>query len=74
MLSIDGIKEEHDSRRIYKNGKGTYDIILENERAIAKEDVSRLYGNGETAETRIKIDKMIYLIRTVQKKMSTGMR
>lgn len=30
QVSIDGTKEEHDKRRIYKSGKGTYDTIIKN--------------------------------------------
>jgi len=30
QVSIDGTKEQHDKRRFFKNGKGTYDIIINN--------------------------------------------
>lgn len=30
QVTIDGTREQHDKRRIYKNGKGSYDIIVKN--------------------------------------------
>jgi len=30
QITIDGVKEVHDKRRPFRNGKGTFDIILEN--------------------------------------------
>lgn len=35
-ISIDGPKEEHDRYRVYKNGGGTWDIIMENIKRIRK--------------------------------------
>lgn len=34
QITVDGIKEIHDSQRIHKSGKGTYEIILRNLLAI----------------------------------------
>ena len=30
QVTLDGVKEENDQRRIHKDGKGTYDVILKN--------------------------------------------
>lgn len=30
QITLDGTKETHDRKRVFKNGKGTYDIILKN--------------------------------------------
>lgn len=42
MITIDGIKEYHDKQRPLKNGKGTYDRIMENLQAIKK--INRSYS------------------------------
>lgn len=51
QVSIDGTKDEHDKRRIYKNGKGTYDVILSN--------IKKLYEAGlkHLITIRLNVDK-----------------
>lgn len=50
QVSIDGTPEQHDKRRIYKNGKGTYELIVKN---LCK---LNLYGLKELITIRINID------------------
>ncbi len=45
QVTLDGVKEENDQRRIHKDGKGTYDVILEN--------VGRALDNGVNVRLRI---------------------
>ena len=42
QVTIDGTKEQHDMRRVYKNGKGTYDIILNNLQKLVEAGVKDL--------------------------------
>lgn len=51
QVSIDGTKEEHNKRRIYSDGTGTYDIIIKN--------LKRLVDNGlkHLITIRINIDE-----------------
>ena len=42
QVTIDGIKTLHDKRRIFKNGEGTYDIIIKHLKELAQSDLSRL--------------------------------
>lgn len=42
QVSIDGIKEDHDKRRIYKNGQGTYDTIISNLEALLNNGLKNL--------------------------------
>lgn len=39
QVSIDGIKEQHDVRRILPNGQGTYDKIIKNLETLLKKDL-----------------------------------
>ena len=60
QVSIDGTKEEHDKRRIYKNGKGSYDVILNNlkkmkERHLEKNVVIRINIDSESIQSAEKI-------------------
>ncbi|MDR0525473.1 MAG: radical SAM protein [Spirochaetaceae bacterium] len=51
QVSIDGEKEDHDARRIFKNGNGTYDIIVNN--------LKKLRDNGlkDLVVIRLNIDE-----------------
>lgn len=51
QVTIDGTKEQHDTRRVYKNGRGTYEIILDN---LQKLVVS---GLKENVTVRINLDE-----------------
>jgi uncharacterized protein len=51
QVSIDGTKYQHDLRRIYKNGSGTYDIILNNLRRLNKK------GLKDCITIRLNIDR-----------------
>ena len=51
QVSIDGLKEEHDKRRIYKNGQGTYDIIINNLKKLCAAGLKHLIT------IRLNIDK-----------------
>lgn len=42
QVSIDGTKDEHDKRRIYANGQGTYDKILKNLEIMYQNQLSDL--------------------------------
>ena len=42
QVSIDGTREEHDRRRIKRDGKGTYDIILANLAAMCERGLKHL--------------------------------
>ncbi len=42
QVTIDGIKPIHDKRRIFKNGSGTYDIIIKHLKELAQKGLSRL--------------------------------
>lgn len=42
QVSIDGVKPEHDKRRIYKNGKGTFDVILNNLKKLCNAGLKHL--------------------------------
>ncbi len=42
QVSIDGIKEDHDKRRIYKNGQGTYDTIISNLKTLLNNGLKNL--------------------------------
>lgn len=44
-ISIDGSKEEHDANRVTRDGKGTFDIILNNIRLIEKIDKNYFLKN-----------------------------
>lgn len=50
QVSIDGTKEQHDKRRIRKDGSGTYDLILENLQRLVD------YGLKHLITIRINID------------------
>lgn len=39
VISIDGVKEEHDKRRILKDGGGTFDVITNNLKELKKSDL-----------------------------------
>ena len=45
QVTLDGVKEENDQRRIHKDGKGTYDVILDN--------VGRALENGINIRLRV---------------------
>ena len=51
QVSIDGTKEEHNKRRIYENGNGTYDLIISN--------LQKLLDNGlkKLITIRVNIDE-----------------
>lgn len=50
-ITIDGNKKEHDSRRVYKNGKGSYDKIIYNIKLLKSVDLN--------VSIRMNIDKTI---------------
>ena len=39
VLSIDGPREEHDRNRVFPGGKGSFDIIMENVKLLAKSNI-----------------------------------
>ena len=41
QVSIDGNREQHNQRRIFANGKGTYDLILRNLKKMADAGLSQ---------------------------------
>ena len=51
QVSVDGTREEHDSRRIYHNGAGTYDIIMKNLQRMKNRNLESLIT------LRINLDK-----------------
>jgi uncharacterized protein len=56
QVTIDGTKQQHDTRRRYRNGKGTYDIILQNmsmlvEQGLKDNIVIRLNIDSETIKS-----------------------
>lgn len=51
QVSIDGTADEHNKRRIYKNGKGSYEIIINNLEKLAKN------GLKDFVTIRINIDE-----------------
>jgi len=51
QVSIDGTKEQHNKRRIFKDGSGTYDIILKNLQRLQEA------GLKECVVIRLNIDK-----------------
>lgn len=51
QVSIDGTKEQHDKRRMFPNGSGTYEIILKNLKKLAEADLKDL------VVIRLNIDK-----------------
>ena len=51
QISIDGIKEQHDRRRMFANGCGTYDTILNNLKKLQKA------GLKDCVVIRLNIDK-----------------
>ncbi len=51
QITIDGNKEVHDSRRIFKDGRGSYDIIINN----IKEYLS--FSKDKTITLRMNVDK-----------------
>ena len=65
QVTIDGTQEQHDSRRIYKNGCGTYEIIIANLQKLVNA------GLKENITVRINIDennvcdaeKMLYALK-----------
>ncbi len=50
QVSIDGTPEQHDKKRIYKNGKGTYDLIVKNLKKL------NLHGLRDLITIRLNID------------------
>lgn len=48
QVSIDGVKASHDTRRIYKNGNGTYDVILNN--------LKKMYEQGLKNQLTIRVN------------------
>ena len=54
QVTLDGDKEIHDKRRILENGNGTYDVIINNLKAILDNEVI------DTISLRINIDKSNY--------------
>ena len=54
QITLDGAKETHDRKRIFKNGKGTYDIILRN---IAKLHKYIEQNKGIEVHIRINVDR-----------------
>ena len=51
QISIDGTREQHDKRRITKNGKGTYDVIMNNLKKLKEA------GLKENVVIRINLDR-----------------
>lgn len=51
QITMDGSKVFHDQRRIYRNGDGTYDKILESIKLLNK------HGVKDTIDLRINVDK-----------------
>lgn len=54
QITLDGAKETHDRKRIFKNGKGTYDIILKN---ISKLHKYVEQNRGIAVHIRINVDR-----------------
>ena len=52
IITLDGTKQIHDSRRMYKNGKGTFNVILDSLR--------KLNYKGVFVTLRINVDKENY--------------
>lgn len=48
-ITLDGNKSSHDTRRILRNGKGTFDVIMSN--------IKKLSVNGIHVKVRVNIDK-----------------
>lgn len=42
QVTIDGTKEDHNQRRIYKNGSGTYDLIIQNLKRLCEAGLKHL--------------------------------
>ncbi len=45
-VTLDGDKETHDAARIYRNGKGSFDVIFDNVVAVASAGLTRLRIGG----------------------------
>jgi len=64
QVSIDGTREQHNLRRIYKNGEGSYDIIMSNldkmkERHLEKNVVVRINVDRDSVSSaRAVVDKV----------------
>ena len=56
QVTLDGIKETHDSRRKYKTGEGTYDVILRN-LGILHDYIEHNEANIKV-DVRVNVDKM----------------
>lgn len=52
-VSLDGTKENHDKNRVFHNGKGSYDIVTKNIKAIEHKDyvgLAMTYSDGNLLE------------------------
>lgn len=61
-VSLDGTKENHDKNRIFHNGKGSYDIVANNIKAIEHNDyvgLAMTYSDGNLLESFLSMSKLL---------------
>lgn len=70
-VSIDGNKSTHDSKRKFKNGKGTFDVVFKNLKELLKEKIDISARLVVTNSTYLDIyDNFIFLIQNGIRDMS----
>ncbi|MBD5131584.1 MAG: radical SAM protein [Clostridiales bacterium] len=61
-VSLDGTKENHDKNRIFHNGKGSYDVVTNNIKAIEHNDyvgLAMTYTDGNLLESFLSMSKLL---------------
>ena len=61
-ISLDGTKENHDKNRIFANGKGSYDIVVNNIRRIQHNDyvgLAMTYSDGNLLESFMNMSRLL---------------
>lgn len=61
-ISLDGTKENHDRNRVFHNGKGSYDIVEKNIKAIEHNDfvgLAMTYTDGNLLESFLSMSRLL---------------
>lgn len=61
-VSLDGTKENHDKNRVFHNGKGSYDIVADNIKAIEHNDyvgLAMTYSDGNLLQSFLSMSELL---------------